>query len=194
MKILEPINWNALPDEMNKEQFRIICHISKATATKLLESGVVPCVHSGKKTRCYTIRKTDVQAYLKSRRSNITSQYGCDKSGSVLLMENPPEEIMRLLYEFYSDKLSGYHDVITIKDVICFTGYCKESVNRWCRSNAIKHFTRNRKHYIPKRFFIEFLCSARFRLIQRKSLAHLQMIAEFQKYLATVSDKTEETE
>ena len=48
MKKLEPINWNALPDEMNKEQFRIICHISKATATKLLESGVVPCVHSGK--------------------------------------------------------------------------------------------------------------------------------------------------
>ena len=109
-------------------------------------------------------------------------------------MENPPEEMMCLLYDFYSEKLSGYHDVITIKDVICFTGYCKESVNRWCRSNVIKHFTRNRKHYIPKRFFIEFLCSPRFRLIQRKSLTHLQMIAEFQKYLATVSDNTEGTE
>ena len=194
MKILEPINWNALPDEMNKEQFRIICHISKATATKLLESGVVPCVYSGKKTRCYTIRKTDVQAYLKNRKGNITLHDSYDKNGSILLMENPPEEIVRLLYDFYSEKLSGYHDVITIKDVICFTGYCKESVNRWCRSNDIKHFTRNRKHYIPKRFFIEFLCSARFRLIQRKSLAHLQMIAEFQKYLATVSDNTEGTE
>ena len=194
MKIIEPINWNTLPDEMSKEQFRIICHISKATATKLLESGVVPCVHSGKKTRCFTIRKTDIQAYLKNRRANDTSQYSYDKSSSILLMEKPPEEIMRLLYDFYSDKLSDYHDVITIKDIIGFTGYCKESVNRWCRSNDIKHFTRNRKHYIPKRFFIEFLCSARFRLIQRKSLAHLQMIAEFQKYLATVSNKTEETE
>ena len=194
MKILEPINWNALPDEMSKEQFTIICRISKATATKLLESGIVPCVHSGKKTRCYTIRKTDVQAYLKNRKGNITLHDSYDKNGSILLMENPPEEIVRLLYDFYSEKLSGYHDVITIKDVICFTGYCKESVNRWCRSNDIKHFTRNRKHYIPKRFFIEFLCSARFRLIQRKSLAHLQMIAEFQKYLATVSDNTEGTE
>lgn len=194
MKILEPINWNALPDEMNKEQFRIICHISKATATKLLESGVVPCVYSGKKTRCYTIRKTDVQAYLKNRKGNITLHDSYDKNGSILLMENPPEEMMCLLYDFYSEKLSGYHDVITIKEVICFTGYCKESVNRWCRSTAIKHFTRNRKHYIPKRFFIEFLCSPRFRLIQRKSLTHLQMIAEFQKYLATVSDNTEGTE
>ena len=194
MKILEPINWNALPNEMNKEQFRIICHISKATAAKLLESGVVPCVHSGKKTRCYTIRKTDIQAYLKNRRANDTSRDSYDKSSSILLMEKPPEEIMRLLYDFYSDKLSCYHDVITIKDIIGFTGYCKESVNRWCRSNDIKHFTRNRKHYIPKRFFIEFLCSARFRLIQRKRLAHLQMIAEFQNYLAAISDKTEGTE
>ena len=194
MKILEPINWNALPDEMSKEQFTIICRISKATATKLLESGIVPCVHSGKKTRCYTIRKTDVQAYLKNRKGNITLHDSYDKNGSILLMENPPEEIVRLLYDFYSEKLSGYHDVITIKDVICFTGYCKESVNRWCRSNDIKHFTRNRKHYIPKRFFIEFLCSPRFRLIQRKSLTHLQIIAEFQKYLATVSDNTEGTE
>ena len=194
MKILEPINWNALPDEMNKEQFRIICHISKATAAKLLESGVVPCVHSGKKTRCYTIKKTDVQAYLKNRRANDTSRDSYDKSSSILLMEKPPEESMHLLYEFYSEKLSDYHDVITSKEVISFTGYCKESVNRWCRSNAIKHFTRNRKHYIPKRFFIEFLCSPRFRLIQRKSLTHLQMIAEFQKYLATVSDNTEGTE
>ena len=194
MKILEPINWNALPDEMSKEQFRIICRISKATAAKLLKSGIVPCIHSGKKTRCYTIRKTDVQAYLKNRKGNITLHDSYDKNSTILLMENPPEEIMRLLYDFYSEKLSEYHDVITIKEVIGFTGYCKESVNRWCRSNDIKHFTRNRKHYIPKRFFIEFLCSARFRLIQRKSLAHLQMIAEFQKYLATVSDNTEGTE
>ena len=95
---------------------------------------------------------------------------------------------------FYILLLAGYHDVITIKDVIGFSGYCKESVNRWCRSTTIKHFTHNRKHYIPKRFFIEFLCSPRFRLIQRKSLTHLQMIAEFQKYLATVSDNTEGTE
>lgn len=73
MKTIEPINRNALPDEMSKEQFRIICHISKATTAKLSESGVVPCIHSGKKTRCYTIRKTDVQAYLKNRRANDTS-------------------------------------------------------------------------------------------------------------------------
>ena len=88
MKILEPMNWNALPDEMSKEQFRIICHISKATAAKLLESGVVPCAHSGKKTRCYTIRKTDVQVYLKNRRFHEQIKYGCDTIDSFLLEEN----------------------------------------------------------------------------------------------------------
>ena len=84
MKILEPINWNALPDEMSKEQFRIICRISKATAAKLLKSGIVPCIHSGKKTRCYTIRKTDVQAYLKNRKGNITLHDSYDKNSTIL--------------------------------------------------------------------------------------------------------------
>ena len=98
MKILEPINWNALPDEMSKEQFRIICRISKATAAKLLKSGIVPCIHSGKKTRCYTIRKTDVQAYLKKRSFHDNSQYECDTIDSILLEENPPEGIMHLFF------------------------------------------------------------------------------------------------
>ena len=99
MKILEPINWNALPDEMSKEQFRIICRISKATAAKLLKSGIVPCIHSGKKTRCYTIRKTDVQAYLKKRSFHDNSQYECDTIDSILLgdysIQIPPDSHKR---------------------------------------------------------------------------------------------------
>ena len=52
---------------MNKEQFFRICHISKSTALHLLKSGKVPCEWSGKKTRCYKIRKEDVKAYLEER-------------------------------------------------------------------------------------------------------------------------------
>ena len=46
---------NQYPETVQKEQFRIICHISKRTARYLLQSGLVPCVQSGKKTRNYTI-------------------------------------------------------------------------------------------------------------------------------------------
>ena len=62
-----PVNWGSVPEVMNKEQFFRICHISKSTALHLLKSGKVPCEWSGKKTRCYKIRKEDVKAYLEER-------------------------------------------------------------------------------------------------------------------------------
>ena len=37
-----PLNWDSVPEVMNKEQFFRICHISKSTALHLLKSGKVP--------------------------------------------------------------------------------------------------------------------------------------------------------
>lgn len=62
-----PIDWNSAPDVMNKDQFYRLCHISKSTALHLLKSGKVPCEWTGKKTRCYKIKKEDVRAYLEER-------------------------------------------------------------------------------------------------------------------------------
>lgn len=58
---------NQYPETVQKEQFRIICHISKRTARYLLQSGLVPCVQSGKKTRNYTIKMKDIVRYLERR-------------------------------------------------------------------------------------------------------------------------------
>ena len=38
-----PVNWDSVPEVMNKEQFFRICHISKSTALHLLKRGKVPC-------------------------------------------------------------------------------------------------------------------------------------------------------
>ena len=46
------------PRTMSKDQFYQAAHISKATALYLLQSGLVPCKDSGKKTRRYTIKTT----------------------------------------------------------------------------------------------------------------------------------------
>ena len=48
------------PDSMTKDQFYRIAHISKRHAKYLLDSGLVPCHDSGKKTRRYTIQTRDV--------------------------------------------------------------------------------------------------------------------------------------
>ena len=67
MKYHRPINWDEVLDIITKEQFYRNCHIGKSTALFLLKSGAVPCEYSGKKTRCYKIKKSDVQKYLKSK-------------------------------------------------------------------------------------------------------------------------------
>ena len=58
-----------LPATINKEQLRIVGHMSKRTAAYLLENNIIPSVHSGKKTRCYSIKKTDVIKFFKDLQS-----------------------------------------------------------------------------------------------------------------------------
>lgn len=55
------------PEHMSKEQMRLICHISKKSARLLLQTGLIPCVNNGKKTRNYQIATVDVIEYLKQR-------------------------------------------------------------------------------------------------------------------------------
>ena len=55
------------PKFISKDQFYRIAHISKATALYLLQSGHVPCINSGKKTRKYKILTEDVIQYLIDR-------------------------------------------------------------------------------------------------------------------------------
>jgi len=51
------INWDSIPDVITKDQIYRICHISKSTALYLLQSGKIPCEYTGKRTRCYKIKK-----------------------------------------------------------------------------------------------------------------------------------------
>lgn len=37
-----PVNWDSVPEVMNKEQFFRICHISKSTALHLLKAARCP--------------------------------------------------------------------------------------------------------------------------------------------------------
>lgn len=55
------------PEYITKDQMYRICHISKRTCLFLLESGLVPNIDSGKKTRRFKIKTTDVIEYLKDR-------------------------------------------------------------------------------------------------------------------------------
>ena len=74
------INWDKVPEILSKEQFYKLCHISKSTALHLLRNGIVPCIDSGMKTRCYKIKKADVKEYAHlDYSSKVTSAQAMEK-------------------------------------------------------------------------------------------------------------------
>ena len=179
-----PINWDRVPDVMNKEQFFRICHISKSTALHLLKSGKVPCECSGKKTRCYKIRKEDVKAYLEER-AIFPELYSAPKGWygmhyTARLSGKLTDDMLTAMHDYYAKLLDDYDDVMTVNDISALTGYGKTTINRWCCSKYLKSFRSGRLLYIPKIFLTEFFCSQYFRSINRKTLWHIQTLNEFQ--------------
>ena len=58
------------PEYITKDQMYRICHISKRTCLFLLESGLVPCHDSHKKTRRFKILLDDVIQYIQCRKAH----------------------------------------------------------------------------------------------------------------------------
>lgn len=105
------INWDEVPEILSKEQFYKLCHISKGTALHLVRNGIVPCVGSGRKTRCYKIKRADVQDYLRKRAifpeaySAPNGWYCNNKKTNV---KRVPPKILEDMAVFYADNLQRY--------------------------------------------------------------------------------------
>ena len=104
------------PEIMNKEQLRKVCHISKRTAHYLLQFNLIPHVCTGKKTRCYAIKKRDVIDFMINREINPSRyivptswyKYGNEDVKPYRIriqppLPNDPQKTRR----YYESKLSG---------------------------------------------------------------------------------------
>ena len=157
------------PVSMSKENFYKVAHISKRTAEYLLKTGAVPCVYSGKKTRCFTIRTADVLHYLSQRelepeRYAVPSEWYWRESRG----KEPPPTLSDKLSEiadtdgpvfrnFIEARFATYDDLLSVKDVSEVTGYCTNHINNLCRRSVITAFQIRRKYYIPKVTLIDYL-------------------------------------
>ena len=192
------INWDAVPDVITKDQLYRICHISKSTALYLLQSGKIPCEYTGRKTRCYKIKKEDVIAYLENRKvfpESYSAPAGWYKGDYTVQMEEQvPEIVLEQLRQYYTELLAGYLDVMTAAEVAKLTGYSKSTINNWCNQGHIKSFRKNNTNYIPKVYLIEFFCSKNFRTITRKSPWHIRTLQGFANWRKIRSLHTEDSE
>ena len=176
------IDWDALPEVISKEQFYRICHISKTTARHLLVSGKVPCKNSGKKTRCYQIKKSDVQNYLLERDiypETYSAPVGWYCSGRKKAAQTVPPAVLEDMHMYYTEQLQAYPDVMLTKDLQTFTGYAKATVNGWCSKGWLRYIRKGRANLTPKVFLVDFLCSLNFRAINQKSDLHRRMLVGF---------------
>ena len=179
------------PEVMNKEQMRIACHISKQTALYLLQFNLIPHTCTGKKTRCYAIKKRDVIDFMINREINPSRyivptswyKYGNEDVKPYRIriqppLPNDPQKTRR----YYESKLADYPDVIDVSAIVEFTGYNRHTVCEWIRMGKLKALALLQKYMIPKCYLIEWLCSDDYNNTNRKSRRHIDMLWEAQKW------------
>ena len=185
------------PETISKDQFYRMAHISKATALHLLQSGLVPCKDSGKKTRRYTIRTDDVICYMIDREIHpeiyrAPDQWYQHRSGHYNSRVTYRKELMNLsddekatFREYIEDELRQYGDLLTIVEAVEAIGYCDTSLHRWCNTKKLRAFSISGKFLIPKISLTDFLVSQHSFDIIRKSWKHTLLIKGFLDTLNT---------
>lgn len=184
------------PKTMSKDQFRKVAHISKATALFLIQSGLVPCRDSGKKTRRYTIRTEDVISYLSDRILYPHKYKACegwyhDKSSGKNIRRSLSsrfsftDEQTELLRQYYESQMQALDDLLTIKQLAAFMGYDSTTIVNWCNKRGLKSFSISGKFLIPKESAIHFIASPAICAMAQKSYIHKLYLSDF---LATQRD------
>ena len=157
---------------ITKEQLYQILHISKRRAKFLLDNGYIPCVDTGKKTRRYQIKMSDVQNFIDS---NVEVDYSTLPSAPVkkvnknIMYDNLDHKKAKAYYE---NLLSDKNPVLSTGDICQITGYTNESVRRWIKKGVIKTFFIANSYAIPKEQFMKFLLSRDYNDIEQKSKLH----------------------
>ena len=187
---------NTLPHTISKNQFYKICHISKRHAKYLLDSGLVKCVDSGKKTCKYKIETKEVWGYLIDRELNpdkyrAPEGYYCGNGGRqkrkhrrapafapVVIFHFTDQERAELL-AVWTSSAEQYPDLMNTSEVCELTGYTTQTIQRWCRRKTITSFIIQGKLLIPKATLIEYLASNEAASIIRKSSKHLELLYQF---------------
>ena len=145
------------PEYITKEQLYKICKVSKKTAQKYLESGLIPSVCTGKKTRKYSIKITDVVDFLYFRD------------------ENPLLCKMKIGAERMSGRCHSEPTIrlLEIPQVMEITGYKHQTILNWCNKDKVEHFLIRMRCMIPKTSLMEYLAADGFHAINAESKAYI---------------------
>lgn len=143
---------------ITKQELCAMCGISQSTAYKLLKTKKIhfeKCCDG--LLHYYKIPVSDAIVYMQERASRLS-------------LTDKQVEIRR---QYYKNKMRQYPDVIEAKDIRAITGYGKETIRNWIKSEKILGVI-SRKHFkVAKEDLLDFLVSPYYETIIRKSKTHL---------------------
>ena len=177
------------PEGISLDQLRVICQVSKRSASYLVTNGIIPSMDTGKKTWRYRIEINDVIAYLQ-RRDQIGSQIpkgvvssrnkrpkSPRKSFAEIIIEGDKSKLGKYFKYIYAD----FPDILTAADVAEMTGLGKETVYRYIRAGKIESLGLiNRKLVIQKKCIMEFVTTHEFIDCKSNSKSFINLIHGFE--------------
>ena len=119
---------------------RRMLHISKRKCVELLKKGILPCTSTGKKTRQYKIRRSDVESLMKTQDHKKQS--------------DPPKDYREQLEDLWYDA----PDVLTPSDVQKLTGYSQSYVSSWMVTGELRTVIVHGSPITSREWLIEFMC------------------------------------
>ena len=181
-----------LPQVLSGEQVRCALHISKRKCAWLLNNGYIKCKNSGKKSRKYTVLKSDLIEFIEDSQrypEKYVLPYGEFSSGSkkvstgiasqIRLPAPLPDIDVDAFREWLDTEFSCLPDALSVQEVADTTGYNKHSVERWIRDGHLKCVNvQGAVKIVPKAWLVEFYCRYGCGIVQ-KSKQHERMVKKF---------------
>lgn len=179
------------PEYLSKEQLRIVGHMSKRTATYLLESKILPAKYTVKKTRCYIIKKSDIvemfddmeqhpQKYATPPQWYSEKKKMKAKPYTLRCLPCGPVDTEKLR-TYYEKEPASYDEVLSVMQVSAFIGYRSTTVTSWIRTGKLEALQLLDRYIIPKELLINWLSSERYNSFERKSNQHVRILWKISK-------------
>lgn len=148
------------PPIISMDQLYRICHISKRKAVWLLEHRIIPCQDSGKKTRRFKIKITDVIEYLSVLESDpikVAPPVGIFKNTS----QRAPNPIVQIsvpaFKQYLRIKWAEVPDALGVKDIALLTGYVPQTVGQWISQKKLGSIHCPSGTVVAKKWLIDFI-------------------------------------
>lgn len=170
-------NHQLSPQEeyISKEQFCKECHIKKATALYLIQSGLVPAINTQRQTNRYLIARSDMVRYLQEReRDPIRFRYTRPKKEETVKFYTPAYKAN--LQAILLQEWEAAPDVLRLEEVAMLLGYSPKTIRSWRKEYGLKSLTVSHTLYFPKCYLVDLMISLEFHEISPKTPEHLALI------------------